>query len=130
MHSPASLVSLRGGNVANFSIAAHIDQVRSEDGHRHIIAVLLFLVVPADCLDGFLVDLLLQFDHACDQSLRGGRAAGDVHINGQKFINARDHVITFLERSAARSAGAHRHNIFWLRHLVVQANDGLEAFSW
>src|SRR6185436_9416665 len=102
-------------------IAALVHQVWSKNGDGYIVGVHSFiLVIPAVCLHGLLVNFFLQLDETRDQSLRGGGAAGNVDVDGQEFIDARDNVVALFEGSTSRGAGAHRHHIFRLRHLVVK----------
>src|SRR4026207_1098572 len=87
-------------------IATRVDQIGSKDRHGHFHAVCTFSI-PAYFPDRFLINLLLQFDHACDQSLRSWRTARDINVNGQEFVNSCDNVVSLLEWTAARGAGAH-----------------------
>src|SRR6185436_3411923 len=109
------------GSRFDLIIAALVHQVWSKNGDGYIVGVHSFiLVIPAVCLHGLLVNFFLQLDETRDQSLRGGGAAGNVDVDGQEFIDARDNVVALFEGSTSRGAGAHRHHIFRLRHLVVK----------
>src|SRR5258706_3267262 len=113
----------------NFVITALVHQIRSKNGNGHVVGIrLVILVVPAVGLHGLLINFFLQLDEACNESLRCGRTAGDVNVNGQKFINARNYVIALFERSAARSTRAHCDDILWLGHLIVKTHDGWHHF--
>src|SRR6185503_15651865 len=82
-------------------VAARVYQVGSENGNGYIVCIHFFLIVPAVGLITLLVNFFLKFDESRDQGLRSGRAAGNVNINGQKFIDARNDVISLLERATA-----------------------------
>src|SRR5574341_519858 len=114
---------LRRGGYFDFGIAARVNEIGAKDRDRYFHAIWT-LSIPAHFPDRFFVDLLLQFDHARDESLGGWRAAGNVNVHRQELVNARDHVISLFEWAAAGRARAHRYHVFGFRHLIVEANDG------
>ena len=65
----------------------------------------------------------MECDEAGDERFRVRRAAGHVHIHGQKLVDARDDAIALLEGATAVGAGAHGQYVFGLGHLVVEAYD-------
>src|SRR5512147_2116449 len=82
----AMRLSFLPSDLFDLCIAARVDQIGSQDRDRHLDSV-GSLAVPAYFPERFLVDLFLQFDHACDQGLRGGRAAGYIHIDRQELVD-------------------------------------------
>ena len=74
-------------------------------------------------LQPLAVDLLLKHDQAVQEGLRRRRAAGNVDVDRDVLVDARDDVVAFLERPAAGGAGAHRDHVLGLGHLVVEPGD-------
>src|SRR5205823_13377675 len=65
---------------------------------------------------------LVQADDSLHQTLRPGRAAGDVDVDGDDLVDAlKDGVV--VEHAAGASAGAHRDHPLRLEHLVVDLLD-------
>ena len=56
-------------------------------------------------------------------ALRGRRAAGDVDVDREVFVDPRDDVVPLLERAPAAGAGPHRDDVLRLGHLVVEPGD-------
>jgi len=63
-------------------------------------------------------NLLLKFQNRVQDSFRNGRAARNVDIHGNDFVDALHHVIGAIESSAGR-AGAHRNDPLGFGHLIV-----------
>src|SRR5690348_3761587 len=67
-----------------------------------------------------LIDLPLKLDDAVDERLGPRRTPGDEDVHGNDLVDALDDRVV-VEDAADRRAGAHRNDIFRLRHLVVDA---------
>ena len=78
---------------------------------------------PERDLQSLAVDLLLQHDQAIQERLRRGRATGNIDIDRNILVDARNDVIAFFERPAAGGAGTHRDDVFGFGHLVVEPGD-------
>src|ERR1051325_8950885 len=71
-------------------------------------------------LDGAgAADLLLQHQAAVQQGLGSRWAAWDVDVDWHHAITAAHHRVRVMIVAAAICAGAHRDDVPWLRHLVV-----------
>ena len=65
-----------------------------------------------------VLDLLLKFDHRIQDGFRRRRAAWNVDIDRNDFIDALHHMIRSIKTTACR-AGAHRNDPFRLGHLII-----------
>ena len=118
-----------GGLLRGDLDGTQVDQVRPEHRDRNI--TLDFVAVPGRealfvqqrDVQFLAVDLPLKDDQSVQKRLRRGRAARNVYVDRDVLIDARDHVVAFLERPAAGGAGTHRHHVFRLGHLVVEPRD-------
>jgi hypothetical protein len=54
---------------------------------------------------------------------RGRRAAGNIDVDRDEAVNSLEYVVALLERAAGDGTGAHGDDVFWLRHLVIEADD-------
>ena len=112
-----SLGRLLGGNLQQ----PKIDQVGPE--HRDWYVTLDLVAIPRELRDPLAVDLLLEGDEPIQEGLGGRRAAGDVDVDGEVFVDPGDDVVPLLERASTGGAGTHAHHVFRLGHLVVEPRD-------
>jgi hypothetical protein len=71
-----------------------------------------------------LPHLPLQLEDAIHKGLGGGRAAGDVDIDGNDAVAAADDAVAVMVVSAAVGAGAHGDDPAGIGHLVVDLAQG------
>src|SRR6266446_3731105 len=76
-------------------------------------------------IDLAIGDLLLQLNDRVHQRVWAWWATRHVDIHGQEIVYARDGAVRALVGSAGRRAHAHRDDVFGIRHLVVNAADGV-----
>src|SRR3972149_271871 len=94
----SSLLLCRGS--FDLGKTAGVHQIRSKNGHGHIVGVRFFTIVPAVLPQVLLVDLFLKFNETGDQRLRGWRTTGDVNVDRNEFVDACYDVVSLLEGSA------------------------------
>ena len=129
--SPASRASSSPCAVRSAAISTVRRSIRSGPEHRDRDVALDLVAIPGGeallvqerDLQPLAVDLLLEHDQAVQEGLRRRRAAGDVDVDREVLVDARDDVVAFLERAAAGGAGAHRDHVLRLGHLVVEPGD-------
>src|SRR3984893_11986950 len=80
----------------------------------------LRLVLSGELL---LVDLPLQFHERVQQRFGPRRTTGNVNIDRDITIDSFKHIVSLLEWSAGNRAGAHRDDVFWIGHLVVETDN-------
>ena len=73
--------------------------------------------------EGLAADFLLQGNQAVEQRLGPRRTARDVDVDRDEAVDALEHVITLLERTAGNRARAHRDAILRFGHLVPEPDD-------
>ena len=83
-----------------------------------LLAVNLLVDAAEEALQAHLA---LQLHQSVEHRLGTGRAARDVDVDGQDFVDALDHVVGLLEGSAADGAAPHGNHILGVGHLVVEA---------
>ena len=87
------------------------------------------LNVLATLGEGFIANLLAQFDHRIKNCLRPRWATGHVEINGNQLVHAtHGSGGVGAEHASGDRAGAHRNHIFRLGHLLVQPNQSWSHF--
>src|SRR5262249_25787143 len=99
---------------------ARIDNIRPQNRHRDRFDGCA--TVPGYARgDGetLAFDLLLHRDQSIEQCLRSWRAAGNINIDGDIFIDPAYDVIAFLKWPPTGSARTHRQHILGFWHLVV-----------
>src|SRR5688572_6333360 len=79
------------------------------------IASMLFCSGPF--LEGFALDLLLDFHDGVDDALRARRTTRNVDVDRDEAVDALDHGVV-VEDAPAGGAGSHRDAPLRLRHLL------------
>src|SRR5215831_1743622 len=70
-----------------------------------------------------LINFALQRHERMNQRFGTWWTARNVHIHRDVAVDAFEHVVALLERAATDGTGAHRDDVFRLRHLVVEPHD-------
>src|SRR2546425_13323776 len=114
----------KGRGVPYVRIARRYEVVFSKLRHRKLTRrVWVEVTWAVGTRELLLTNLPLQRHEGMNQRFGTRGAAGDVHIHRDVAVDAFEHVVALLEGAAADGAGAHRDNVFRLRHLVVEPHD-------
>ena len=108
------------------AFSAQITAIHNRIDGRHAVfhrAVAMGLLELAPLGDGLITNLFAQLDHGVENRLWTRRAAGQIEINWDKFVdptNSRRGI--GAEHATRDGAGPHGDDVFGFRHLLIESH--------